>query len=90
MDREAEWPFELCRFLRAQKWDLEKTRKCYQEYLAWRRTNSVDTIIDKMPYNVNLIKRVVGHSALSKDRQGRPIYIEKSGQWTDYGRVAAL
>lgn len=78
-ERESEWPYELLRFLRAYKWDLEKTREGYEKYITWRRENEIDTIMDRLPWNAQLIDRIVGNNAAGEDKEGRPVYIEKSG-----------
>jgi hypothetical protein len=78
-EREREWPYELARFLRANKWKLDDARKAYAGYLAWRKLKKVDTILDSLPFNGLLIDRAVGNNAAGFDKKGRPIYIEKSG-----------
>jgi len=78
-DREAEWPYELLRFLRAQKWDLAKTQQSYADYLAWREREKIDSILDRVPWNAELIDRCVGNNAANEDKQGNCVYIEKSG-----------
>jgi len=77
--REEEWPHELLRFLRACKWDLATTQATYRDYLQFRVDWHVDTVLDSLPFNVELLRRCVGSHAVGFDKEGRPIYIEKSG-----------
>jgi len=77
--REAEWPYELARFLRANKWKLPEARKGYEAYLAWRKLNKVDTVLDTFPFHSLLLDRAVGNNASGFDKRGRPLYFELSG-----------
>jgi hypothetical protein len=77
-EREGQWPHELLRYLRAWKWDVEKARSHYREYLQWRVNEKIDSIMDRMPFNIDLINRCVGNNAAGEDKEGRPLYIEKS------------
>jgi hypothetical protein len=38
--------YYLLRFLRARKFDMDKTKLMFNNFLEWRRENDVDNIID--------------------------------------------
>ena len=80
-DRAADWPYELLRFLRGSKWELDKAREMYRTYHTWRREKRIDTLYDPdvPPFNAELLGRIVGSNAAGEDKEGRPLYIEKSG-----------
>lgn len=77
--REKEWPYELLRFLRAYKWELPKTVEAYHAYLQWRLDKQVDSMHDGLPFNAELIDRLIANNAAGEDKKGFPIYWEKSG-----------
>jgi len=38
--------YYLLRFLRARKFDMEKTKLMFNNFLEWRQNNGVDTILE--------------------------------------------
>jgi len=38
--------YYLLRFLRARKFDMEKTKLMFNNFIDWRRENDVDNVID--------------------------------------------
>ena len=67
----------LLRFLRARKFDLEKTMLMFKKFLQWR----IDMKVDDLRENYQLehlieIKKLYPHGYHRTDKLGRPIYIE--------------
>jgi hypothetical protein len=73
---------DLLRFLRARKWDLQLSLDMLTATLQWRKDNNVDTILTGPPLpedRLKLLLQLVSQSHHGFDKQGRPLYIEKTG-----------
>ena len=67
----------LLRFLRARKFDLEKTMEMFKKYLKWRIDMKVEEINQSYELeNLIQIKKLYPHGYHRTDKIGRPIYIE--------------
>ena len=67
----------LLRFLRARKFDIEKTMEMFKKFLQWRIDMKVDEIRESYQMeNLVQIKKLYPHGYHKTDKQGRPIYIE--------------
>ena len=67
----------LLRFLRARKFDLEKTTIMFQKFLKWREDEKVDELRTNFDFNEILeVKKIYPHGYHKVDKMGRPLYIE--------------
>ncbi|CAH6719684.1 SEC14 cytosolic factor [[Candida] jaroonii] len=71
----------LLRFLRARKFDLEKTKTMFIDCEKWRKEFGTDTILTDFQYTEKpLVAKFYPQYYHKQDKDGRPIYYEELGK----------
>jgi len=78
---------ELCRWLVAREWDLDKATFMFTESMKWRDKEHIDTVLDYLPKTsdfFDILKEYWPHSILSTHRfytkDGWPVIYERFGK----------
>ena len=70
----------LLRFLRARKFDLEKTTEMWKHFIQWRKDKKVEEVRDYDFAELNQAKQFYPHAWFRTDKLGRPMFIERPGK----------
>ena len=80
-------PGVVIRYLRTQKYDLNKAEKMFRDSLKWREEHGVDTMVQEFKPPTELTDKYPGAILKGRDKEGDPVFMSRMGVTDVHGML---